>query len=150
MTRLIAVTLASLEDAEAVREELIKLLNEYEVVSVADYLNLVRVDSSFSDEKMGWTELNNIQIKQVGENEFMLDLPDPKTINFANGNFPFLKGWWFVADVIDEVDDQNYEGWLVDAIGDTVIIETEPSKIRIGISIDTVKKFDAYRERPII
>lgn len=59
--------------------------------------------------------------------------------------FPFLKGWWVIVDVID---DQKYEGRMIDEIGGTLIIESEPSKIRLRIEMNAVNKIDAYRERP--
>jgi hypothetical protein len=82
MYKLIAVTLASQSDAEAVREALLKLAGQYGGVTVGDYLDLIGSPGSFSDEKEGWAErdLVDLQIKQVGENEFLLDLPKPKPV----------------------------------------------------------------------
>jgi hypothetical protein len=80
MRRPFVVTLTSEADAEAVREALLKLLEQYEVVTRADYFELVGLSSTFEDAKVGWTELTDIQIKTIGENEFLLDLPEPKNI----------------------------------------------------------------------
>jgi hypothetical protein len=59
--------------------------------------------------------------------------------------FPFIKGWWIVLDI---EDDQSYEGWVIDVIGSTVIIEVEPSKIRLGLSIAEINQVNAYKQRP--
>lgn len=56
-----------------------------------------------------------------------------------------MDGWWIVAHV---EDDQDYEGWFKDQIGNTIIIEVEPSKIRLGIDWAEVTKLEAYRDRP--
>jgi hypothetical protein len=76
-----SVRLSSEADAEAVREAMLKLLEQYEVVTVADYMNLIGLPTTFSDEKVGWTELKDIQIKPesvvLG---FVIDLPDPTNI----------------------------------------------------------------------
>lgn len=73
------IVLPSKADAETVRDTLLKLLNRYEFVTVGDYLNLVGIVSSFSDERIGWTELNDIQIKPL-KGGFVLILPEPKLI----------------------------------------------------------------------
>lgn len=73
------VVLASEEDAKAVRETLLKLLANYEVVTQGDLWNLVGRDTTYSDEKVGWTELKDLQIKPVEEG-FALELPDPQLV----------------------------------------------------------------------
>jgi len=137
------IVISSVEDVEEVRRALKKLLDTYDQVTMGDYLELVGLASSFSDQKIGWTELGDIPIKKV-QDGFVLELPEPKKLGDQSA-FPFLKGWWVVVDV---PDDQKYEGTLVDYIGDTMILEIEPSKLRLGVPLDKVHKFDAYRERP--
>jgi len=145
MLSVVNVILASEEDANVVRDALRKLLNLYEVVTVADYLELVGSSSStFADQKVGWTELGDIPIARTKDAGFVLDLPEPKTLDVPRSAFPFLKGWWIVVDV---PGDQVYEGKLIDELGGTMILEVEPSK-RHGIAMSTIKKIDAYRERP--
>lgn len=56
-----------------------------------------------------------------------------------------MDGWWIIAHMDD---DEVYEGWFKDQIGDTVIVEFEPSKIRFGIAWSSVQRLDAYRTRP--
>jgi hypothetical protein len=144
MSILKAIVIPAEHEAREVLENLRKLLDLYKQVTMGDYLELVGVASSYSDEKIGWTELNDISIKSDPEG-FVLDLPEPKKLNVVAGAFPFLKGWWVVVDV---PDDQTYEGWLVDEIGDTMILRTEPSQIQLGIQMNSINKIDAYRKRP--
>lgn len=55
--------------------------------------------------------------------------------------YSFLRGWWVTVDVID---DQVYEGWLVDEIGNTIIVRFEPSDIQLGFDLNGVRKIEAY------
>jgi hypothetical protein len=82
MSRLIVVTLTSEADAEAVKKAMLDLANRYGGVTLADYLELVGRTSSYVDEKVGWplSEVVNIEIKQVSDDEFLLDLPEPKPV----------------------------------------------------------------------
>lgn len=56
-----------------------QLLDHYEVVSLADFRELAGVTSSFTDQSVGWTELENISIKEENGG-FVLDLPEPKPL----------------------------------------------------------------------
>lgn len=73
------IVIPSKADAEAVQDALLKLLDRYEVVTLADYLDLVGLSSTFSDARIGWTELNDILIQPL-KGGFVLFLPEPKII----------------------------------------------------------------------
>lgn len=77
MIDLSEIVLATRAEAEAVLDELYKLVENYEFVSVGDYLELVGIGSTFTDQKMGWIELKDIQIKRITSAGFVLDLPKP-------------------------------------------------------------------------
>lgn len=51
-------------DAEAVIESLCDLIDRYKEVSVADYYDLVGVTGKFTDNKYGWTNLQNASINR--------------------------------------------------------------------------------------
>jgi hypothetical protein len=59
---------------------------------------------------------------------------------------PPIVDWWIV---IYTDDAELYEGWFKDQIGDTVIFQVEPSKIRLGVPWRHIEKLEAHRERPI-
>lgn len=84
MGKLIPVTLMYESDAVSVREALLTLKNRQKFVAVADYLRLAGVRPTYEDEKVGWTELNDISIKQVDTYEFLLDLPEPRPFPEVN------------------------------------------------------------------
>lgn len=139
------IVIATEEEANEVLKTLLKLHKRYGFATMGDYLELVGLPFTYADEKIGWTELNDIPIKTV-EGGFALELPETKSLPQApTSTFPFLKGWWVVVDV---PDDQTYEGWLIDEMGGTMIIKIEPSEIHLGVQLKTIKKIDAYRERP--
>lgn len=73
------VVLASREDATNVLGQLLEIIDVYEVASRADLYELIGVDSSHIDQKWGWTDLHNVQIKQVRDG-FLLDLPPEEEI----------------------------------------------------------------------
>lgn len=68
------------EDAEAVRHALRSVLDRYEIVTVADYLEIAgRTPDHFSQFKVGWTELGKMPIKPLSGG-FLVELPEPKPI----------------------------------------------------------------------
>ena len=68
------IILASRVDAEQVVESLIACVEQYQVVSVHDLYEMIGLETSFIDQKWGWTYLNNVEIRQVREG-YLIDLP---------------------------------------------------------------------------
>lgn len=73
------VVLSSREDANAVLDAMKQLLEAYEMVTVADFLELAGLSSTYSDSKVGWVNLINIQIQPV-DGGFILALPPAKDV----------------------------------------------------------------------
>jgi hypothetical protein len=73
------LVLASKEDAERIVEQLIDILDQYEVVSWADLCALVGWPASPIDNKWGWTYLTNTEIRQT-RNGYLIDLPPMEAI----------------------------------------------------------------------
>lgn len=73
------VLLTSKVDAELVLESMYDILNEYQVVSVADMHELIGIPSAHIDYKWGWEDLRGTVIRQVHQG-FLLDLPSPEPI----------------------------------------------------------------------
>lgn len=74
------IILASREEASLVLERMNDIIDQFEVVSVADLNDLVGVPSSHVDNKWGWQYLGDVQIRQLREG-FLLDLPPADPIN---------------------------------------------------------------------
>lgn len=66
------------EDAEQVLEAMRDLLNQYEQVTVADFLELSGIASKFSDNQIGWTDLADVSIKK--DKGYILQLPQAQTL----------------------------------------------------------------------
>lgn len=73
------IVLQSEEDARQVLDAMKSLLTQYEQVTLADLLELTGISSTFQDNKIGWVNLINIQIKSVKDG-YILDLPPAKEL----------------------------------------------------------------------
>lgn len=73
------LVLASREEGELVLERLIDILDKYDVASVADLYDLTGLPSSHVDNKWGWHQLHNAEVRQVREG-FLLNLPPAEEI----------------------------------------------------------------------
>ena len=62
-------------EAEQARDALFEMLDTYQQVTVADYLDLIGVTSEdFTDNKWGWTDLGPLNVKAT-RNGYRLELP---------------------------------------------------------------------------
>jgi hypothetical protein len=73
------IVLTSKEDAELVVENLIDIIDKYEVVSLGDLYDLLGQPTSHVDQKWGWTFLNNVEIRQIRDG-YLIDLPPLEAI----------------------------------------------------------------------
>jgi hypothetical protein len=71
--------LGTKEEAERVVEQLIDIIDKYDVVSWADLCELVGWPSSAVDNKWGWTYLTNVDIRQTRDG-YLIDLPTMEAI----------------------------------------------------------------------
>lgn len=71
--------IATREEAERVLEMMNDIIDTYDVVSVADFNEMIGYPSDTVDNKWGWTYLNNAQVRQIREG-FVLDLPPAEPI----------------------------------------------------------------------
>lgn len=72
--------ISSREDAEQVLERMNDIIDQYEVVSIADFNDLVGFPTSAVDNKWGWTFLGDVQVRQIREG-YLIDLPPAEPIN---------------------------------------------------------------------
>lgn len=73
------IIIAKRSDAESVVERLYDVLETYEVVSLADFYDMLGWKASPIDNNWGWTQLRNIEIRQVREG-YLIDLPPVEVI----------------------------------------------------------------------
>lgn len=71
--------LTTREEAEMVLERMIDIIDNYDVVSVAELNILVGEQGSHVDNKWGWIYLTDVQIRQVREG-FLIDFPPAEPI----------------------------------------------------------------------
>lgn len=71
--------LANREEAEEVIERLTDIIDKYQVASVSDLMHLIGHPSSPVDNKWGWVDLTNTEIRQVKEG-YLIDLPHAEEI----------------------------------------------------------------------
>lgn len=66
-------------EAEDVIENLIELIEQYGVATLADFYELVGIDSDFSDNKYGWDNLARASVNRVREG-YVIDFPKPRPL----------------------------------------------------------------------
>lgn len=66
-------------DAEMVLEDLFGQIEEYGHVTVADFYALVGINTEYTDNKYGWSDLRGSRVIRIKDG-YMLDLPRPVVI----------------------------------------------------------------------
>jgi hypothetical protein len=76
------VILPTRGDAEQVLTELNDLVIDYKAASVADFYELCGLDSSFTDNKYGWTDLRGAYVSRAGRGGgYIINLPRTQPID---------------------------------------------------------------------
>lgn len=73
------IVLESRGEGEEVLDHLVDLTIDYGVATVADYYELLDVESTYADQKYGWTNLKSADVVRVREG-YSIRLPQPKPI----------------------------------------------------------------------
>jgi hypothetical protein len=66
-------------EAEDVLSHMVDLIDDYGVASIADYYELLGIESEFTDNKYGWTNLRDASVERVRRG-YCIRLPRPKEI----------------------------------------------------------------------
>lgn len=74
------VVFPSRSDAEAVLAQMFDLLDQFEVVTVSDFLELSGISGQFTDHRFGWDDLRGVQAHRTRGGGYILGLPDTKPI----------------------------------------------------------------------
>lgn len=68
-------------EADDVLEMLYECLSRFGSVSVGDLYEATGIQTSHVDYKWGWTSLDKVKMIRKGDRGYMLDLPEPETLN---------------------------------------------------------------------
>lgn len=74
------VVLESRADAEEVLSNLVDLVEDYGIATVADFYDLVGLSGEWADNKFGWDNLSRASVKRVREG-YILEMPKPFPID---------------------------------------------------------------------
>ena len=67
-------------EAEEVLSTLVDLTIDYDMATVADLYDLVGIDSNFTDNKYGWTDLRNASVSRV-RGGYLINLPHTQPLD---------------------------------------------------------------------
>ena len=70
------IVLESRTEAEDVRNNLVDLIEEYSIATVADLYDMVGIDRNYTDEKWGWDNLASSRVERV-KGGWLVNLPRP-------------------------------------------------------------------------
>lgn len=73
------IIIESRGEAEEVLDNLLELIQSYGVVSISDYYEMIGIESNFTDNKYGWTNLSEATVDRVRKG-YCIRLPRPKEI----------------------------------------------------------------------
>lgn len=73
------VVLATRTEAESVLSRMYDLIENYNIVTVAEFYSLVGISAEFTDENWGWRDLRSANIQHIRDG-FRINLPKPEEI----------------------------------------------------------------------
>ena len=68
-------------EAEEVLSRMADFIVDYDVVTVADFYDLVGVTQSFTDNKWGWDDLRGVKVIRARGGGYIIDLPRPRSLD---------------------------------------------------------------------
>lgn len=74
------VILSTREEAEKVLEAMNDVVAQYNCVSVSDFKAFIGLQPNYMDNKVGWTSVQDVKIKQVRDG-YILQFPQPETMS---------------------------------------------------------------------
>ena len=75
-----AITFDNKQDAEAVLGNMDAIMEEYRLVRVADFYDLIGETGEYTDSKYGWTNIRNARVTR-GRDGYYIELPKPLPID---------------------------------------------------------------------
>lgn len=74
------VVLDSRADAEVVIDNMMATLEQYDVVTVSDFYDLIGITGNFTDEKYGWVDLRQAHVVRTRDG-YIVNLPKPVALD---------------------------------------------------------------------
>lgn len=74
------IILGSRAEAEEVLDRLYDIVGQFDSASVSDLFDLVGVESQYTDDDWGWTDLSGATVRRV-RSGYLLDLPRPEFLD---------------------------------------------------------------------
>lgn len=68
-------------EAADVLDQMIEIVSKFEVVTVSDLYSLTGLQGTHVDNKWGWTDLRGATVRRVGNEGYLLDLPEPEFLD---------------------------------------------------------------------
>lgn len=73
------IILETRAECEEVIEQMFDLTEKYETATVADLYDLIGTESSYTDDKWGWYDVKDFNIRRIS-NGYLLDIPRPEPL----------------------------------------------------------------------
>jgi len=73
------ILISTREDAEEVIQNMYDLLDQYSMVSVSEFLEMVGLPDEYTDRNYGWTSLRDVEVRRVRDG-YIIDLPNPRAL----------------------------------------------------------------------
>ena len=75
------ITVESRIEGQTVLEEMYTMLQRYKTVSVSDLYEMVGLTAEHTDEKWGWTDLQETEIVRQRDGRYLISLPKPTPLD---------------------------------------------------------------------
>ena len=73
------IVIPSRQDADEVLQSMFELLDEYNAVTVSEFMELVGLPDEYTDQNYGWINLRDAEVHRVRDG-YILDLPEPRNL----------------------------------------------------------------------
>lgn len=73
------ILLPTREDANEVLQSMFDIFDQYNAVTVSEFLELVGLPDEYTDRNYGWTSLRDVQVRRVRDG-YVIDLPNPRPL----------------------------------------------------------------------
>lgn len=74
------ILLSTREDAEEVRQSMFDVFDQYNEVTVSDFLEMVGLPDEYTDRNYGWSNLRDIEVRRIRDG-YIIDLPSPRPLS---------------------------------------------------------------------